>query len=251
MITVTCLHKSYGARTILDGVDLTFVPGEITSLVGPSGGGKSTLLRCLNGLEEFQGGSIRVGEDTLVPGGARENRVALASLRRRVGMVFQQWNLFPHRTALGNITEAPVQVLKRSEREATERAEGLLARVGLSHRRDAYPAELSGGEQQRVAIARALAMEPVALLLDEPTSALDPERVGDVLTLLRALADDGLTMVLVTHEIAFARALSHRVVVLHGGKVIEDGTPAQVFGAPQHAQTRSFLGQKPGLDAAM
>ena len=242
MITLTSLRKTYGPRTILDGIDASFEQGRVVALVGPSGGGKSTLLRCLNGLERFDHGAIQVGADTLVPGESKANSHALLSIRRRLGMVFQQWNLFPHRTALGNVLEGPVHVLGLSKAEAIDRARPLLERVGLGHRLDAYPSEMSGGEQQRVAIARALAMKPEALLLDEPTSALDPERVGEVLGVLRGLAEDGLTMLIVTHEIAFAREVSHRTVVLSGGSIIEDGPPSEVLVSPAHEHTRAFLG---------
>ena len=242
MIEVRGLTKTYGERTILAGIDATFAMGQVVALVGPSGGGKSTFLRCLNGLESFDGGAITVVGHGLLPGGAHINRTALHAIRQRVGMVFQQWNLFAHRTALGNVVEAPVHVKRVPLGQATERARQLLARVGLSHREGAYPHEMSGGEQQRVAIARALAMEPDALLLDEPTSALDPERVGEVLDVLQALAAEGLTMLVVTHEMRFARDVSHRTLVLHGGKIIEDGPSKQVLEHPQHERTRAFLG---------
>ncbi len=242
MIDVKSLRKTYGDRTILNDVSVTFARGQVVSLIGPSGGGKSTLLRCLNGLEDFQGGEVHVGSEILHPGGAARNQRALLALRQRVGMVFQQWNLFAHRTALGNIIEAPVHVKKLRPEDATARAHELLKRVGLSHRANAYPSEMSGGEQQRVAIARALAMDPEALLLDEPTSALDPERVGEVLDVLRTLAADGLTMLVVTHEMKFAREVSHRTLVLHGGQIIEDGPPSEVLDAPKHERTRAFLG---------
>jgi polar amino acid transport system ATP-binding protein len=242
MIEVRALCKNYGDRKILRDVSVAFSKGQVVSLIGPSGGGKSTLLRCLNGLEGFDAGAIAIAGETLVPGGARVNARALAGVRRRVGMVFQQWNLFAHRTAVGNIIEAPVHVRGVPVAEATERAHALLQRVGLAHRAGAYPHEMSGGEQQRVAIARALAMDPEALLLDEPTSALDPERVGEVLDVLSALADGGLTMLIVTHEMRFARDASDRVLVLHGGAVIEDGPPAEVLDRPQHERTKAFLG---------
>ena len=242
MIEVKALSKAYGGRTVLDKVSLGFAPGQVVSLIGPSGGGKSTLLRCLNGLESFDSGAIEIVGEKLVPGGAKVNAKALAMVRRKVGMVFQQWNLFAHRTAIGNIIEAPVHVKGLTVAAATERARALLERVGLGHRADAYPSEMSGGEQQRVAIARALAMDPVALLLDEPTSALDPERVGEVLDVLTTLASGGLTMLVVTHEMRFARDVSNRVLVLHGGSVIEDGAPAEVLVRPQHERTRAFLG---------
>lgn len=236
------LTKRYGDRTILDGITTRFAAGEVVCLIGPSGGGKSTLLRCLNGLEAFDGGTVKVGAHCLVAGSSRANEQARLAIRQRVGFVFQQWNLFAHRTALGNVIEAPVQVKKLPARQAIERARALLARVGMSHREGAYPCELSGGEQQRVAIARALAMEPSVLLLDEPTSALDPERVKDILKLFEELAGDGLTLVIVTHEMKFARAISKRIMVLHGGKIIEEGTPSQVLDAPRHERTRAFLG---------
>jgi polar amino acid transport system ATP-binding protein len=242
MIEVQDLRKVYGERTVLDGITASFAQGQVVALVGPSGGGKSTLLRCLNGLESFDGGSVSIGADRLVPGGAKVNRAALHRLRQRVGMVFQQWNLFAHRTALGNVIEAPVHVKGVGLAEATARGKALLARVGLSHREGAYPHEMSGGEQQRVAIARALAMDPEALLLDEPTSALDPERVGEVLEVLTKLAAEGLTMLVVTHEMRFARNVSHRTLVLHGGQIIEDGPSKEVIDEPKHERTRAFLG---------
>ncbi|MBP6831109.1 MAG: amino acid ABC transporter ATP-binding protein [Deltaproteobacteria bacterium] len=242
MIEVHELRKVYGERTILGGITATFEKGQVVALVGPSGGGKSTLLRCLNGLESFDGGRIAVGGDVLIPGGARVNRAALYRVRQRVGMVFQQWNLFAHRTALGNVIEAPVHVKKLPLAQAAQRGRELLARVGLSHREGAYPHEMSGGEQQRVAIARALAMDPEVLLLDEPTSALDPERVGEVLDVLGALAADGLTMLIVTHEMRFAWEVSHRTLVLHGGQIIEEGPSKEVIDDPKHERTRAFLG---------
>jgi polar amino acid transport system ATP-binding protein len=243
MIEVRNLKKSFGDRRVLDDISVTFEKGQVVALIGPSGGGKSTLLRCLNGLEDFDTGSLTVAGETLVPGGAKKNKRALLALRRKVGMVFQQWNLFAHRTALGNIIEAPVHVKGISVADATTRARALLDRVGLSHRTDAYPHEMSGGEQQRVAIARALAMDPEALLLDEPTSALDPERVGEVLDVMRKLAEDGLTMLVVTHEMGFAREVSHRTLVLHGGTILEDGPSKDVIDHPKHERTRAFLGR--------
>ncbi|MBN1207780.1 MAG: amino acid ABC transporter ATP-binding protein [Myxococcaceae bacterium] len=240
MIEVRELTKRYADRTVLEGVSATFSKGEVVALLGPSGGGKSTLLRCLNGLESFDSGTVRVGEHSLEPGRARTAQ--LWSIRRRVGFVFQQWHLFAHRTALGNVIEAPVHVKGLSMKEATERARELLAKVGMSHREGAYPSEMSGGEQQRVAIARALAMEPEVLLMDEPTSALDPERVGELVALLERLRAEGLTMVTVTHEMRFAQALASRVLVLHGGHIIEEGAPAEVLSNPRHERTRAFLG---------
>jgi polar amino acid transport system ATP-binding protein len=242
MIEVRELTKRYEGRTVLDGISATFTRGEVVALVGPSGGGKSTLLRCLNGLESFDSGSVRVGEYALEPGAGRRQGPQLWSIRRRVGFVFQQWHLFAHRNVLGNVIEAPVHVKGVSVQEATEKARALLEKVGMSHREGAYPAELSGGEQQRVAIARALAMEPEVLLMDEPTSALDPERVGDLVALLDRLRGEGLTIVTVTHEMRFAQVLATRVLVLHGGRIIEEGAPADVLARPRHERTRAFLG---------
>ena len=242
MIEVTELRKSFDGRVILDGISLRFAPGEVVSLVGPSGGGKSTLLRCLNGLETFDGGTIRVADHTLRPGRYPGRDQTLHEMRQKLGFVFQQWHLFAHRTALGNVIEAPMMVKKMSQANATTKAKEILAKFGMSHREGAYPSEMSGGEQQRVAIARALAMEPVALLMDEPTSALDPERVGDVIELMQQLSKEGLTIVAVTHEMRFARAISNRIVVLHGGAIVEQGPPDEVLDHPQHARTRAFLG---------
>jgi ABC-type polar amino acid transport system ATPase subunit len=237
------VSKVFGDKTVLDRVSARFEDRAIVSLVGPSGGGKTTLLRCLNGLESFDGGSIDVAGQHVVPGGERTNKVAFARLRGRVGFVFQQWHLFAHRTAIGNVIEAPVHVRNESVGFATEQARLLLAKVGMSEHENKYPHELSGGQQQRVAIARALAMQPEVLLMDEPTSALDPERVQDVIELLRGLAEDrGLSLVIVTHEMAFARSLSTHVCVLHGGKIIEQGDPRVVLTEPTDPRTRAFLG---------
>ena len=243
MIRVTKLSKTYGDRAVLDDLSIQFDKGTVAAIVGPSGGGKSTLLRCVNGLETFESGEVHVHDLSFGPGDTKANRRALAAIRLRLGFVFQDWNLFAHRTALGNVIEAPVHVKKVPVADATARAKVLLEKVGLAHRAGAYPHEMSGGEQQRVAIARALAMDPDALLLDEPTSALDPERTGEVLQVLRNLAKEGCTMLLVTHEMAFAREVSHRVVVLHGGRVVEDGPPAEVLDAPRDARTKAFLGR--------
>jgi polar amino acid transport system ATP-binding protein len=242
VIEVKSLRKTYGDRTVIQDISVRFETGKVVALIGPSGGGKSTLLRCLNGLEDFQQGSVTIGGRTLGPGGYAKNKKELLAIRQRVGMVFQTWNLFAHRTALGNIIEAPVHVKGQSVEAARTRAMSLLARVGLSHRAEAYPHEMSGGEQQRVAIARALAMDPEALLLDEPTSALDPERVGEVLDVMKSLASEGLTMLVVTHEMKFACEVSHRTLVLHGGTIIEDGPSREVIEQPKHERTRAFLG---------
>lgn len=246
MIELQDVRKKYGERLVLDGISAQIGRGEVVSLVGPSGGGKTTLLRCLNGLEGFDAGRIRIDDQWLEPGLFSVDAPALCKARQRVGFVFQQWHLFAHRTALGNVMEAPVQVKRVHPNVAREQARALLAKVGLSHREHAYPAEMSGGEQQRVAIARALAMEPSALLMDEPTSALDPERVKGVRDLLTGLASEGLTIVMVTHEMRFARECSSSVLVLHGGHVVERGSPSEVLGKPKDPRTRAFLGLDEG-----
>ncbi|KAF1066926.1 MAG: Glutamine transport ATP-binding protein GlnQ [Pseudomonas citronellolis] len=241
------VHKAFGDLQILKGVSLDVHRGEVVVLIGASGSGKTTFIRCINHLEDIQGGSIHVNGELM---GYRERadgkRVRdaernIARRRRDIGMVFQRFNLFPHMTALQNIIEAPMQVLGVSRAEATEQARRLLARVRLADKAEHYPAQLSGGQQQRVAIARALAMKPQAMLFDEPTSALDPETVGEVLQVMKELADEGMTMVVVTHEMGFAREVADRVVVLHQGELIEQGTPQQIFGNPSHPRTREFL----------
>ena len=236
MITIQNLHKSFGDLEVLQGIDLQIDPHEVVCVIGPSGSGKSTLLRCVNGLETITSGSIVV--DGIDIGASKNN---LAAVRREVGMVFQSFNLFPHMTALENVILAPTRVRKLSKSEAVERAEKLLARVGLADKRDSYPAQLSGGQQQRVAIARALAMEPRVMLFDEPTSALDPEIVGEVLDTMRALADEGMTMMVVTHEMGFAREVSDRTVFMDKGQIVEIGAPADLFSRPQHPRTQDFL----------
>ncbi|TCO51384.1 polar amino acid transport system ATP-binding protein [Kribbella antiqua] len=240
------VRKSFGHTEVLSGIDLDVNSGETVVVLGPSGSGKSTFLRCVNLLESLDAGRITVdGRDVGydVRGGRlhelRPNEIARR--RRDIGMVFQQFNLFPHMTALENIIEAPIAVLGEGRREATARAVELLAEVGLAGREKAYPRQLSGGQQQRVAIARALAMRPKLMLFDEPTSALDPELVGEVLVTMKKLATAGLTMVVVTHEISFAREAADRVVFMDGGLVIEQGTPEQVIDNPQHERTRAFL----------
>nr|WP_202238395.1 amino acid ABC transporter ATP-binding protein [Streptomyces sp. SN-593] len=246
MVRVRGLRKSYGANVVLDGVDLDVRQGEVTVLLGPSGSGKSTLLRCVNHLEKPDAGFVEIGGDLV---GYRHDGGRLHELRPRavtrqradVGMVFQQFNLFPHLTVLDNITEAPVAVRGVPRRQAAARARELLERVGLGGREDSYPRQMSGGQQQRVAIARALAMEPRLLLFDEPTSALDPELVGEVLAVIQDLALSGMTMIVVTHEIGFARKVADTVVFLDGGRIIESGVPADVLSAPQHERARSFL----------
>ncbi|SIT17345.1 amino acid ABC transporter ATP-binding protein [Insolitispirillum peregrinum] len=236
MIVFDDVHKSYGTFEVLKGISATVEKGEVVCLIGPSGSGKSTLLRCVNGLESYQKGRITV-DGLLVD----VNDPTIHALRTRVAKVFQRFNLFPHRTALENVIEGPVHVLGQPKAEARDYALELLARVGLSHKIDAYPAALSGGQQQRVAIARALAMRPEAILFDEPTSALDPEMVGDVLQVMRSLADEHMTMLVVTHEIQFAREVADRVLFLDGGTIVEQGTADQVLRAPQNERTQDFL----------
>ncbi|TMQ18737.1 MAG: amino acid ABC transporter ATP-binding protein [Deltaproteobacteria bacterium] len=242
MISVRSLCKRHGAREVLTGVTATVERGETIAIVGPSGGGKSTLLRCLNYLEGFDAGEIEIAGATLVPGLASADPV-LRRLRSRVGMVFQQFNLFPHLTALGNITLAP-RIVKRASRAAAEAAaRALLARVGLADRAGSYPHELSGGQQQRVAIARALAQEPEVMLFDEPTSALDPEMRDDVMEVIRDLAKAGMTMLVVTHEMQFAHDIASRVWVIDRGTIAEDGPPAQVVDEPRTDVAREFFGR--------
>jgi polar amino acid transport system ATP-binding protein len=235
--------KRFGDRQVLAGVDLAIQPGETVALIGPSGGGKSTLLRCLNGLTHFDAGQIQVGPYRLAGGRQSPPREMVQRIRRLFGMIFQDFQLFPHLTALGNIIEAPVHVLGLSAADARCRAIELLARVGLDDRADAYPRELSGGQKQRVAIARAMAMQPRGLLCDEITSALDPELKHEVLGVLENLKQDGLTLVVVTHERGFARRSADRIVVLDGGRVIEEGPPQQVFDQPRTERTQRFLRQ--------
>ena len=236
MIEIHAVHKRFHDHEVLKGVSLTVNAGEVVCLIGPSGSGKSTLLRCINGLETYDEGAITIA-GTRVDTHAKN----IHELRMRVGMVFQRFNLFPHRTALENVMEGPVFVKRVPAAQAREQARQLLDKVGLSHRMNAYPAELSGGQQQRVAIARALAMEPQAILFDEPTSALDPELVGEVLNVMRALASDGMTMIVVTHEMGFAREVADRVSFLHGGAICESGAARDVLGKPQHPRTQEFL----------
>ncbi len=244
------ITKRFGANEVLKGVGVTARQGDVIAMIGSSGSGKSTFLRCLNLLEAPNAGTITLAGEALdlVPGrdGALKARDAaqLQRLRTQVAMVFQHFNLWAHMTALQNVMEAPVQVLGVGKAEARERAEAYLHKVGVAHRRDAYPAHLSGGEQQRVAIARALAMEPQVMLFDEPTSALDPELVGEVLRVMRSVADDGRTMIVVTHEMGFAREVSSQVVFLHQGRIEEQGPPADVLGAPRSERLRAFLSNK-------
>jgi polar amino acid transport system ATP-binding protein/general L-amino acid transport system ATP-binding protein len=236
LIKISNLRKTYGNFVALHGIDLEITQGEVLCVVGPSGSGKSTLIRCINHLEPFEDGSeITVDGIPVRPG------PDLDQVRAEVGMVFQSFNLFPHMTVLRNVMLAPIRVRKMSEADAEKRARDLLERVGISVQADKYPAQLSGGQQQRVAIARALAMEPRVLLFDEPTSALDPEMVGEVLDVMKKLAGTGVTMVVVTHEMGFARQVADRVLFMDGGAIIEAGTPSEIFDTPKEERTRNFL----------
>ncbi|MFC9468804.1 amino acid ABC transporter ATP-binding protein [Streptomyces coelicoflavus] len=235
-IEIDAVHKSYGRTPVLRGIDLDVEQHQVVTLIGASGSGKSTLLRCVNGLEDISGGEIRVGGENASGRGTDLDR-----LRRDVGMVFQHFNLFPHMNVVRNVALAPMRVAGVPRAEAEERARTLLARVGLADKADRMPDQLSGGQQQRVAIVRALATRPRALLLDEITSALDPELVAEVLAIVRELADGGMTMLLATHEMGFAREVSHKVCFLHQGVLLEEGPPEQIFGEPREERTRAFL----------
>ncbi|HVA41485.1 MAG TPA: amino acid ABC transporter ATP-binding protein [Candidatus Binataceae bacterium] len=236
MLDYRDVRKQYGTFVALDGVSMAVRKGEVVCLIGPSGSGKSTLLRCTNGLETIEGGEIRLDGEILPrdPNGIRR-------VRQRMGMVFQNFELFPHKTALANVAVGPMTVLRLPRVEANARATAMLDKVGLSDKAASYPANLSGGQQQRVAIARALAMEPEVMLFDEPTSALDPETIGEVLNVMKRLAEEGMTMVVVTHEMTFARRVADRVVVFERGRIIEEGPPEQIFDAPLVERTRDFL----------
>jgi polar amino acid transport system ATP-binding protein len=246
MVRADNVHKSFGHVDVLNGIDLEVAPREVFCLLGPSGSGKSTFLRCINHLEKIDAGKLYV-DGHLVgyrPKGDKIHELKekeVANQRRDIGMVFQRFNLFPHMTALENIMEAPVRVRGEAKSAARERAERLLDRVGLQQKANAYPAQLSGGQQQRIAIARALAMQPKLMLFDEPTSALDPELVGEVLDVMRDLASDGMTMIVVTHEIGFARKVGNALVFMDGGVVVESGHPREVLTNPRHARTQAFL----------
>ncbi|MFM8519219.1 MAG: amino acid ABC transporter ATP-binding protein [Solirubrobacterales bacterium] len=239
IIQIGDLKKSFGELDVLTGIDLEIEKGEVVCVIGPSGSGKSTLLRCINLLEEPSGGTIRVAGAQVFGDGKPQN---LDQLRREVGMVFQQFNLFPHLSATENVSLAQVKVLGRSKAEANRKSRELLGRVGLDEKADEYPDRLSGGQQQRVAIARALAMDPEVMLFDEVTSALDPELVQGVLDVMRELADSGMTMISVTHEMGFAREVSDRTIFMDGGVIVEQGPPAEVLDAPRNERTRKFLG---------
>ena len=235
-ISIQNLSKSFGTNEVLKDISLDIATGEVVCVIGPSGSGKSTLLRCVNMLETPTSGTVHVGADEMTDPDADLDRV-----RRRIGMVFQSFNLFPHLTVLQNLTIAQTKVLRRSKPDAEKVARHNLERVGMTHKEDAFPAQLSGGQQQRVAIARSLSMDPELMLFDEPTSALDPELVGEVLAVMKSLANQGMTMMIVTHEMAFAREVADRVVFMDGGYVVEEGSPADVIGDPQESRTKSFL----------
>ncbi|NGZ74529.1 amino acid ABC transporter ATP-binding protein [Saccharibacillus alkalitolerans] len=236
MITVKNLQKSFGKNQVLRGIDAEIKQGEVVVVIGPSGSGKSTFLRCLNRLEDVTGGEILFEGQPIT-----DKKHNIDKTREKMGMVFQQFNLFPHKTVLDNITLAPTKLLGLSKSDADKRAETLLQSVGLADKKNAYPAQLSGGQKQRIAIVRALAMQPHVMLFDEPTSALDPEMVGEVLDVMKKLAEDGMTMVIVTHEMGFAREVGDRIVFMDGGVIVEEGTPEEVFGAPKNARTQDFL----------
>ncbi len=247
VIRVHGLHKRFGANHVLRGIDLAVERGEVLVIIGPSGSGKSTLLRCLNFLEEYDAGEVWFGDDLVgyrkLPDGRlrRDRERHVAQLRAQMGMVFQSFNLFPYKTVIENVIEGPVIVQREPAASARERGLELLHKVGLADKADAYPSRISGGQQQRAAIARALAMRPKAMLFDEPTSALDPELVGEVLEVMKALAAEGMTMVIVTHEMNFAREVADRVVMMDEGLLVEEAPPAQIFSAPHQARTADFL----------
>jgi polar amino acid transport system ATP-binding protein len=236
MIELTDVHKSFGSNHVIKGFSTSVVKGEVVCVIGPSGSGKSTILRCVNGLEHYDRGTISID-------GARVDRAdrSISTIRTQVSMVFQRFNLFPHRTALENVIEGPIYVKKEPREDATRRGRALLARVGLNDKENAYPAALSGGQQQRVAIARALAMTPKAILFDEPTSSLDPELVGEVLGVMRSLAEEGMTMIVVTHEMTFAKEVADRVLFLDQGVIAEEGPARDVLTNPRNPRTQDFL----------
>ena len=236
MIRVNNLHKSFGKNDVLKGIDEHIEKGEVVVVIGPSGSGKSTFLRCLNLLEEPTSGKIVFEGNDIT-----DKKVDINKIREKMGMVFQQFNLFPHKTVLQNLTIAPIKVKGLSKSEAEKKAMGLLDRVGLSNKATAYPSSLSGGQKQRIAIARALAMEPDVMLFDEPTSALDPEMVGEVLSVMKDLAKEGMTMVVVTHEMGFAREVGDRILFMDNGNIVEQGTPEEIFSNPKNPRTIDFL----------
>ena len=236
IIEVEDLHKSFGSNEVLAGINCSIEESEVVCVIGPSGSGKSTLLRCLNRLEDTTSGTVIVDGKNIT-----DKKINIDEVRTEIGMVFQQFNLFPHKSVIENIMLAPIKVRGLGKGAALERGRALLDKVGLAEKENAYPTQLSGGQQQRVAIARALAMEPKILLFDEPTSALDPELVGDVLAVMKNLAEEGMTMIVVTHEIGFAREVGDRVIFMDGGVVVEEGIPHQLFDTPQEERTQAFL----------
>ncbi|MCI6692054.1 MAG: amino acid ABC transporter ATP-binding protein [Clostridium sp.] len=236
MINVNNLHKYFGENEVLKGIDETINKGEVVVVIGPSGSGKSTFLRCLNLLEEPTDGEIIFEGKNITDKNTNINKI-----REKMGMVFQQFNLFPHKTVLENLTIAPINVKNKSKEEAVKKANDLLKKVGLLDKANAYPSSLSGGQKQRIAIARALAMEPDVMLFDEPTSALDPEMVGEVLNVMKDLAKEGMTMIVVTHEMGFAREVGDRIIFMDGGKIVEQGTPEEIFDNPKNPRTKDFL----------
>lgn len=239
MIKLQNIYKSFGKNEVLKGVDIEVHKGDIISILGPSGSGKTTLLRCINFLDKASDGTVTIDDLSLDVKQASKKQII--ELRKKTAMVFQNYNLFQHKTVLENIIEGPIIVQKRNKKEVIEQAYELLNKVGLSHKADAYPSSLSGGQQQRVGIARALAMNPKVLLFDEPTSALDPELVGEVLDVIRKIAKEGITMIIVTHEMNFAREVSNHIIFMDGGIVVEEGTPNEVFLETKHARTKQFL----------
>jgi len=239
MIKLQQVEKSFGKQSVLRGIDLEVNKGDVVAIIGPSGSGKTTLLRCINYLEKPDAGAVTIGDLTIDY--KKINKRDIHTLRQRTTMVFQQYNLFRHKTALENVMEGLVIVKKLPKSEARERSVALLEKVGLGEKLDAYPSQLSGGQQQRVGIARALALNPEAILLDEPTSALDPELVGEVLSVIRQIAKEGITMIIVTHELAFAQDVASRVVFMDGGVIVEEGTPNELFGVPKEERTKQFL----------
>lgn len=236
MIKISNLHKSFDKNEVLKGIDLDINAGEVVVIIGPSGSGKSTFLRCLNLLEEPTSGKIEFEGQDLT-----DKKTDINQLRQKMGMVFQSFNLFPHKTVLDNLTISPIQVKKQSKEAAEKKATELLAKVGLQDKATSFPSSLSGGQQQRVAIARALAMDPDVMLFDEPTSALDPEMVGEVLAVMKSLAESGMTMAIVTHEMGFAKEVADRVIFMDAGIIQEEGTPEEIFGHPQNPRTQDFL----------
>lgn len=241
MISVSQVSKSYGQLKVLDDVSLDVQTGEVVVIIGPSGSGKSTLLRCLNCLEQVDKGAISINGQTIKPGSNQVKSRDICQLRQGIGMVFQRFNLFPHMTALENVIEGPITVKKIPKQEAVDKGMQLLEKVGVADKADSYPGQLSGGQQQRVAIARSLAMEPKIMLFDEPTSALDPELVGEVLAVMKNLAKEGMTMVVVTHEMGFAKEVADRVLFMDEGRILEDSKPGKIFSNPSQPRTREFL----------